>query len=313
MWMARQRRGVVAGIGAIAVLTACMPSPLLSPTPAESAQASEIASAGDAVVVLAAGDVGACDSNGDEATAALLDELDGTILALGDLAYPDGTAKDFAKCYDPSWGRHADRSRPVPGNHEYETDGATAYFDYFGDAAGDPGEGWYAFDIGSWHLIAMNSNCGAVGGCNEGSDQTTWLQDQLPGLSPPHGCTLAYWHHPRWSSGHEHGSSAATDVFWQLLYDAGADVVLTAHDHQYERFVPLDSSGAADPDGMVEFVVGTGGKSLYEFDEILPTSAAHDNSSYGVLKLTLLPSAYDWEFVPTSDTAFEDSGSATCR
>ncbi len=248
---------------------------------------------------MAAGDIGACDSSGDEATAALLDGMDGTILALGDLAYPDGTVRDFDSCYETSWGRHRDRTRPIPGNHEYESDDAVPYFQYFGDAAGDPGEGWYAFDLGTWHLIALNSNCDAVGGCDAGSEQAQWLQEQLAALSLPSGCTLAYWHHPRWSSGHEHGSAQSRTASGGP-HNAGADVVLTGHDHQYERFVPMDVEGAADPDGMVEFVVGTGGRSLYEFAEILPTSAAHDNSSYGVLKLTLRPGAYDWEFVSTS-------------
>ncbi len=293
---------------------ACTSSPSVTPAPTESAGPSPSASTADdgaQAVVLAAGDIAACDSDGDEATAALLDELEGTILVLGDLAYPDGTPADFAQCYDPSWGRHRDRTRPVPGNHEYETDGAAAYFDYFGAAAGDPDGGWHAFDLGEWRIIGLNSNCEEVGGCGAESPQGSRLREELEENRAD--CTLAFWHHPRWSSGEEHGSDDLTDTFWRLLHDAGADLVLTAHDHQYERFVPMDGEGAADPGGMVEFVVGTGGKSLYEFAEILPTSAAHDASTYGVLRLTLRPGAYDWEFVPTADAGFEDSGTAFCR
>ena len=291
-------------------LVACASiAPAGSGEPSNSTSAA--ASATDDAVVLAAGDIAACDSEGDEATAALLDGLDGTILVAGDLAYPDGTAADFARCYDPSWGRHKDRTWPVPGNHEYETEGAAAYFDYWADGVGDPAEGWYAFDLGAWRIISLNSNCEEIGGCGAESPQGAWLREELE--SHERGCTLAYWHHPRWSSGVEHGSSAATDAFWRLLHRAGADLVLTAHDHEYERFVPMDETGAADPDGMVEFVVGTGGRSLYEFAEILPTSAVHDSSTFGVLQLTLSPDSYDWEFIAASGSPFADSGTGACR
>ena len=268
-------------------------------------------SSADSSGVMVAGDIAACDSAGDEATAALLDELDGTILVPGDLAYPKGTAGDFVRCYDASWGRHKDRTFPVPGNHEYETDGAAGYFDYWADGVGDPAEGWYAFDLGEWRIIGLNSNCDEIGGCGAQSPQGAWLTEELEATQ--RACTLAYWHHPRWSSGAEHGSSAATDAFWRILHDAGADLVMTAHDHQYERFQPMDETGAADPEGMVEFVVGTGGKSLYEFAEILATSAVHDASTYGDLRLTLRADSYDWEFVAVSDSPFEDSGTASCR
>ncbi|MEK6191330.1 MAG: metallophosphoesterase [Chloroflexota bacterium] len=261
--------------------------------------------------MLAAGDIGACDSAGDEATASLLDGLEGTVFALGDLAYESGTAEQFAACYDPSWGRHRSRTWPVPGNHEYETAGAAPYFAYFGAAAGAPGQGWYSFDLGAWHLIALNSNCDEVGGCDLDSPQADWLRSDL--ATSTSTCTLAYWHHPRWSSGSEHGADPRTDGLWRILAMAGAELVLTGHDHVYERFVPIDADGAAATDGMVEFVVGTGGRSLYGFNKVLPTSATHDNATYGVLQLTLHPDAYDWEFVPASDIGFSDSGSADCR
>ncbi len=292
------------------LLAACTASasPLDSSTPEPSPPPSPSA---QAPVVLAAGDIAGCDSSGDEATAALLDGPDGTVLALGDLAYPDGTADEFATCYGPSWGRHLSRTWPVPGNHEYETEGAAGYFAYFGDRAGNPGEGWYSFDLGAWHLIALNSNCEAIGGCGADSPQAAWLRADL--AEHPATCTLAYWHHPRWSSGDEHGSDPRTDALWRILFAAGADLVLTGHDHVYERFVPMDATGAATPTGLTEFVVGTGGRSRYAFGAILPTSATHDNATYGVLQLTLHPDAYDWEFVSASGTRFADSGSADCR
>jgi len=292
------------------LLAACTPSvspsapATVSATPSPSPQA-------PAPDVLAAGDIAACDSSGDEATADLLDNLEGTILTLGDNAYPDGTTADFANCYAPTWGRHLDRTYPSAGNHEYETEGAAGYFAYFGDRAGKSGEGWYSFDLGAWHLIALNSNCDAIGGCGPHSPQAAWLRADL--AEHPTNCVLAYWHHPRWSSGDEHGSDPRTDTLWRILFTAGADLVLTAHDHIYERFVPMDATGGAAPTGLTEFVVGTGGRSRYGFGAILPTSATHDNATYGVLQLTLHPDAYDWEFVSASGTRFSDSGSADCR
>ena len=296
------------------LLAACTPSvspsvssmgpASVSATPSPSPQA-------PAPVVLAAGDIAGCDSDGDEATAQLLDGLEGTILTLGDNAYPDGTAAEFANCYDPTWGRHLGRTYPSVGNHEYETPDAAAYFAYFGDRAGDPDEGWYSFDLGAWHLIALNSNCDAIGGCGADSPQAAWLRADLAAY--PTTCTLAYWHHPRWSSGSEHGSDPRTDALWRILFTAGADLVLTGHDHEYERFVPMDATGGATPTGMTQFVVGTGGRSLYAFATPLATSAARDASTYGVLKLTLHPDAYDWEFVPVSATGFSDTGTAACR
>lgn len=241
----------------------------------------------------------------------MLDGLDGTILALGDLAYESGTTEQFAACYDPSWGRHRSRTWPVPGNHEYETAGAAPYFAYFGAAAGVPGQGWYSIDLGAWHLIGLNSNCEEIGGCDLDSPQADWLRADLAANNA--ACTLAYWHHPRWSSGDEHGSDPRTDALWRILAVAGADLVLTGHDHVYERFVPMDAEGVAATDGMVEFVVGTGGRSLYRFKTTLPTSATHDNTTFGVLQLTLRPDAYDWEFVAATGTRFADSGSADCH
>jgi hypothetical protein len=285
------------------MLAACTPSTSPDPT--------ETASGADAFIVIAAGDIAACDSEGDEATAALLDELDGTILALGDTVYEDGNAREFGRCYGPSWGRHRARTRPVVGNHEYGTGGAGDYFDYFGEAAGTRGEGWYAWDLGAWHLIALNSNCEQVGGCGPGSPQMAWLAADL--ATDASECTLAYMHHPRWSSGSEHGPIEVTDHLWRTLQGGGVDLLLGGHDHTYERFVPMDADGAADPHGMIQFVVGTGGRSLYAFDPILPTSAAHDNSTFGVLRLTLGDGSYEWTFIPVEGGTYTDAGAAACR
>jgi hypothetical protein len=303
-------RPAAALLGVAAVLAACTASfrPSVSPTPTPSPSPSPSA---QPLVVLAAGDIAACDSVGDEATAELLDILEGMVITLGDNVYPDGTAAEFADCYDPSWGRHLDRTRPSAGNHDYETEAAAAYFAYFGATAGTPGEGWYSYNLGAWRVLVLNSNCDEIGGCGPDSPQAAWLRADL--AAHPTDCTLAYWHHPRWSSGEPHGSDPRTDALWRTLHEAGADLVLTAHDHLYERFVPMDATGSAADPGMVAFVVGTGGRSLYEFATALPTSAARDNSTYGVLQLTLHPDAYDWEFVPASDTGFTDAGSTDCR
>jgi hypothetical protein len=261
--------------------------------------------------VVAAGDIAACGNYDDQATAALLDRLPGTILALGDLAYERGSVVEFARCYAPGWGRQAGRTRPTPGNHEYKTDGAAGYFGFFGARAGPPAKGWYSFDLGSWHLIALNSNCGQVG-CQPGSEQERWLRADL--AAHPARCTLAYWHHPRFSSGTRHGSSEQVAGLWQALYDAGADVVLVGHEHNYERFAPLDPSGTVDrARGLRQFVVGTGGRSHYPFGDPLPGSEVRDASTFGVLTLQLADRSYDWRFVPASQSGFSDAGSGGCH
>ena len=208
--------------------------------------------------MVAAGDIAGCDTTGDEATAALVDTMPGTVAALGDLVYENATASDFAACYTPSWGRFKARTRPAAGNHEYNTPGAAPYYAYFGAAAGDPAKGYYSYDAGSWHVVVLNSNCGGVGGCDDNSPQVSWLRADL--AAHPSFCTLAYWHHPRFSSG-QIGSDAMTDAFWDALYAARADLVLVGHDHDYERFAPQTPKGVADAKlGLREFVVGTGGR-----------------------------------------------------
>jgi 3',5'-cyclic AMP phosphodiesterase CpdA len=262
-------------------------------------------------VLLAAGDIAACDSTGDEATATLLDSLPGTIATLGDNVYNSGTATEFAQCYEPSWGRHKGRTRPAPGNHDYKTPGASAYFAYFGGAAGEQGKGYYSYDLGAWHIIALNSNCAEVGGCNAGSPQERWLRADL--AAHPTTCTLAYWHHPLFSSG-PHGAYKAVQPMWQALYDAGADVVLVGHDHLYERFVPQNPQGQADPTrGIRQFTVGTGGKSHYRLLRVSAQRETANENTFGVLKLTLRRAAYDWEFVPVAGQSHTDFGAASCH
>lgn len=276
-------------------------------------------------VIAAAGDI-ACDLKGskieDEGTSgetchmkATSDLLVGAklaaVLPLGDTQYEDGALAKFQKFYEPTWGRVKAISHPAVGNHEYETSGVSGYFSYFGTAAGDKDKGYYSFDIGSWHLIALNANCNQIGGCQAGSPQEKWLQADL--AAHPAKCTLAYWHQPRFSSA-LHGNNQVSDVFWQDLYRAGADVVLSAHDHDYERFAPQTPGAIADPEqGIREFVVGTGGRSLYPFLKTQSNSEVRNNQTYGVLKLTLHPKSYDWQFVPEKAKTFTDSGSSSCH
>jgi hypothetical protein len=268
-----------------------------------------VADAADPVLV-GAGDIASCSSSGDEATAKLLDIIAGTVFAAGDNVYENGTSSEFANCYNPTWGRHKARTRPATGNHEYQTSGAAGYFKYFGAAAGDPKKGYYSYNLGAWHIIVLNSNCSQIGGCQAGSPQEKWLRADL--AAHPSVCTLAYWHHPLFSSGG--GSTTSVRPLWQALYDAHADVVLNGHVHNYERFAPQNPSGGADSSrGIREFVVGTGGKSLAGFNTVRPNSQVRNNSAFGVLKLTLHASSYDWKFVPQAGKTFTDSGSTSCR
>jgi acid phosphatase type 7 len=269
-------------------------------------------------VVVTAGDIAVCRTEGDEATAELVEGIDGaTVLTLGDNAYPDGSAEDFEECYEPTWGQFKNRTKPVPGNHEYYTEGARGYFEYFGEAAGDPEEGYYSYELGSWHIVALNSNCGeAQIRCSPSSTQVRWLEEDLAANADEEGgCTLAYMHHPRFSSGEEHGSYDTVEPLWEVLYEAGADVVLSGHEHNYERIAAQDPSGKADPErGIRQFVVGTGGgASDYPILEPLPNSEVQNDETYGVLKLTLRPKGYEWRYLSAEGGEFTDSGSARCH
>ncbi len=264
-------------------------------------------------VVVAAGDIANCSEPGDEATAKLLGRIPGTVLTLGDEAYERGSPEQFANCYGSTWGQFKDRTKPAPGNHEYETPKAQGYFGYFGNAAGRKGEGYYSFDLGDWHLIALNSNCSEVGGCYASSPQGRWLRDDL--AKNRKKCTLAYFHHPLFTSGNYRPGIPAVRPLWEALYRAGADVVLNGHDHNYQRFAPQDPEGRADPErGIREFVVGTGGASHYELHTPpVANTQVYDDHTFGVLKLILHPEGYDWRFVPVEGGSFTDSGHGQCH
>lgn len=262
-------------------------------------------------VLVSAGDIASCDNDNDEATARILDGIDGTVLTLGDNVYPSGGIDEFFGCYGPTWGRHKGRTKPAAGNHDYQVPNASGYFAYFGEAAGDPTKGYYSYDLGAWHIVVLNSNCGQIGGCGLNSAQVKWLVDDLKAY--PTTCTLATMHHPRFSSG-QHGSTEELQPLWRTMYEQGVDVVLAGHDHTYERFKPMDVNGKDDPPrGIREFVVGTGGRSHYNFGIPLPTSEVRDNTSYGALKLTLHDTSYDWEFIPVAGATFRDSGTGRCH
>jgi hypothetical protein len=263
-------------------------------------------------ILVGAGDIADCTNlAGAEATARLLETIPGTVMAIGDLAYPDGTKENF-ECYDRTWGRFKSRTRPSVGNHEFHSQGATYYFSYFGEAAGDPKTGYYSYELGSWHIIVLNSECLQVGGCNVNSAEEKWLRADL--AAHPVACTLAYFHKPLFSSGGAHGDDLEIVPLWQALYDANADVVVGGHDHDYERFAP--QTPLAKPDaarGIREFVVGTGGKSHRPFAPPHANSEVRNTDTFGVLKLTLRSGAYDWQFIPEAGKTFTDSGTGSCH
>jgi hypothetical protein len=252
------------------------------------------------VVFVGAGDIAACDQHSED-TARLLDAIDGTVFTLGDNAYPRGGEQEFRECYEPTWGRHRSRTRPSPGNHDYEMPGAAAYFEYFGASAGPASLGYYSFDLGSWHIVSLNSNTNIAA-------QVAWLQQDLEASRRP--CTLAYWHHPLYSSGPNGPTLAMRDV-WRVLYRSNADVVLSGHDHLYERFAPQDHEGQTDPvRGIPQFVVGTGGAPLHASRERMANSETLI-AAFGVLKLTLSAGGYEWDFIAVSGE--RDSGSGQCH
>jgi len=262
---------------------------------------------GNTQTLIAAADVAGCESQGDEATAALVDGIPGTIILAGDIAYESGTAKEFIDCYHPSWGRHRARTRPAPGNHEYETLDAAPYFAYFGANAGPPGRGYYSFDLGDWHIISLNSNVNAAAG----SAQEQWLRADLAANNAH--CTLAYWHHPVFSSG-LHGSLDLMRDIFRALYEFNADVVIAGHDHNYERFAPQTVDGAADAArGIRQFVVGTGGHSIRPTLFPRPNSERRYAGGFGVLRLELEREGYRWQFVPVTAGETVDSGSGVCH
>ena len=241
------------------------------------------------------------------------------VLPLGDIQYYCGGYQAWLQSYDLSWGRVKSITRPAVGNHEYLTSGGTGctsanagaagYFQYFGAAAGHPSQGYYSYNVGAWHLIALNSNCSSAGGCGTSSPQGLWLKADLE--ANPTLCTLAYWHIPVFSSGGRASSNARQ--LWQILYDHGVEVVLNGHDHIYERFAPQTSTGALDAArGIRQFTVGTGGSNHTSLASLAANSLVRNVDTFGILKLTLHPNSYDWQFMPEPGKTFTDSGTAQC-
>jgi 3',5'-cyclic AMP phosphodiesterase CpdA len=287
---------------------------LLVPAPA---RALSIGPTGDNVTLVGAGDIAACGSNtSDTRTAELVQgvlQADPTAVAftLGDNTYPDGSSTWYAECYDPTWGAFKARTYPVPGNHDYYNNpNGEGYFAYFGANAGPAGRGWYRYDAGAWRVYALTSECARGTRCYY--RQYRWLRADL--VNNPHQCVLAMWHRPRWST-NQHGGSKRMAPLFKLLYQHGAEIVLSGHDHDYERFAPTDPTGNPDPvNGLRQWVIGTGGAPLRPFvNSPAQATEVRDATAHGVLRLDLHPGGYDWQFLTTSGNPLTDSGSATCH
>src|SRR4029077_20503887 len=268
-------------------------------------------------VLVGAGDIASCKNpEGARATAKLIEQIPWTVFAAGGLAYEGGSAAGRKNCYDPAWGRFKERTKPALGNHEYGDSRASGYFRYWGAQAGPAGKGYYSFDLGDWHIVVMNTNCTAkdLGACAAGSPQETWLKEDLE--KHPSACILAFGHHALFSSGvfKKHAVHPELKQLWEDLYAAHADLVLAGHEHSYERFAPQDPEGKADPEnGIREIVAGTGGRSHDLLGFATPNSEVREWDTYGVLKLTLSPGKYSWEFIPEEGKTFHDAGSGVCH
>jgi hypothetical protein len=267
-------------------------------------------------VIVAAGDI-AGGWTQDEATAQLIDTLNpDAVLLLGDNVYGSGTPSEYTNYYAPTWGRHKAKTYPAAGNHDHGTANLAGYCGYFGEAAHcKNGYSYYSFDLGNWHIIVLDSGCSSPSTCPDpmvaGSEMRAWLTADLAANTRP--CTLTVWHHPRFSSG-AHGNNPRSSEVWTELYNANVELVLSGHEHDYERFAPQRPSGVADPaTGIRQFVVGTGGTGLRAFGTVQPNSEVRESSTYGVLKLTLRANSYEWEFVPIAGQTFTDSGTGTCH
>jgi hypothetical protein len=264
-------------------------------------------------VLVGAGDIANCASNYSSLTAPLLQNIPGTIFTAGDNANPDGSTDQFNNCFNATWGQFKSRIKPAAGNHDYMTAGAAPYYAYFGSAAGDPQKGYYSYDLGTWHIIVLNSQCTTVGSCKAGYPEEQWLLADLKAHTT-NRCTLAVWHIPRFSSGHA-GNHTEYQPFWQDLYNYGAEIVIDGHDHDYERFALQDPSGNPDPQhGIREFVVGTGGDDHTPFNATpAANSQVRISYTFGVLQLNLHPGSYDWKFIPVAGQTLSDAGSGVCH
>jgi len=274
-------------------------------------------SASETAILVGAGDIVGCqDPRGALATAKLIEKIPGTVFTLGDMVYDAANLAQFQNCYGTSWGKFRERTRPAIGNHEYLKGDANPYFQYWGAQAGPSGKGYYSYDLGQWHVVVLNTNCEApgVGGCAAGSSQESWLRQDLH--EHRGSCIVAYGHHPLFSSGifRSHAVHPELKRLWEDLYAAHADLILAGHEHSYERFAPQDPDGRTDPQhGIREIVVGTGGRSHYPLGRVLPNSEVQNFDTYGVLKLTLSPQGYTWEFIPEEGKSFHDSGAGVCQ
>jgi acid phosphatase type 7 len=265
------------------------------------------------VTLVGAGDIASCNHTADSATARLLGRIGGTVYTLGDNVYPNGTSAQFRECYKPTWGKYKKRTKPIPGNHDYNTAGASGYFEYFGARAGRSARGYYSYRRGSWHIVALNSNCAKIGGCTRRSAQGRWLGRDL--ASHPSRCTLAYFHHPLYASG-TGTPTPQVKPLWNILYSRGADIILSGHAHRYERYRPITPEGKIDTtNGIRQFVVGTGGEpggSEIHLGQA-PGLQVVKIGTPGVLKLNLAAGSYSWKFVPIAGKSFTDSGSDSCH
>jgi hypothetical protein len=301
----------------VAPTVSTTPSPTHTSTPAPTNTPSP-SSTPTAVVLIGAGDIGYCGSelpyDGDEKTADLIksvlsQEPNATVFTAGDSVYGSGTLTEIMKCFEPSWGQFKERIRPSPGNHDYMTDQGAPYYAYFGAAAGEAGKGYYSYDLGDWHIVALNSNCDDIA-CGPDSQQVKWLQDDLRKSGKL--CSLMYWHHPRFSSGLG-GGLGSVSTFWKTAVEMGVEVVVNGNDHNYERFSPLDAVGNADPNGTRLFVVGTGGSELRGLGIPQPNSEVRYSGTNGVIMFRLFPGRYEWKFIPVQDISLTDAGTGVCH
>ena len=289
-------------------------APLAAP---QSATGAKTDPADQTAVLVGAGDIVGCrDPEGALATAKLIEKTPGTVFAVGDLVYDATTLSQFQKCYGAAWGKFKDRTKPALGNHEYLEARAAPYFQYWGAQAGPAGKGYYSYELGAWHVVVLNTNCEApgLGGCASGSPQEIWLRQDL--REHQGACIVAYGHHALFSSGffRSHAVHPELKPLWDDLYAVHADLMLAGHEHSYERFAPQDPDGRADPrHGIREIVVGTGGRSHDPLGLAMPNSEVRNVGAYGVLKLTLLPQGYTWEFLPEEGKTFRDSGAGVCH